>query len=103
MKRTTNSVCGSLLGTSHLINFIVNRMTGLLVSFALAFVCATSTYALGQKRYVEFTASPCAMRLGGYGVAAPIIVDSQDYPGVLPAAHDLQTDIERVTKIIPAF
>src|SRR6267143_3582160 len=62
----------------------------------------TSTYALGQKRYVEFTSSPGAIRLGGDGVAAPIIVDSQDYPGVLRAAHDLQTDIERVTKIRPA-
>ncbi len=85
-----------------MINFIVNRMTGLLVSFALALVCTTSTYALGQKRYVEFIGSPGAIRLGGDGVAAPIIVDSQDYPGVLRAAHDLQTDIERVTKIRPA-
>ena len=62
----------------------------------------TSTYGLGQKRYVEFTSSPGAIRLSGDGVAAPIIVDSQDYPGTLRAAHDLQTDIERVTKIKPA-
>src|SRR6267378_3421548 len=71
-----------------------------------AFICAlaavTSIHALGQTRYVEFTSSPGAIRLGGDGVAAPIIVDSQDYPGVLRAAHDLQTDIERVTKIRPA-
>jgi hypothetical protein len=44
----------------------------------LAFVCATSTYALGQKRYVEFTSSPGAIRLGGDGVAAPLLFD-QDY------------------------
>jgi len=66
------------------------------------FVAVSSSYALGQKRYVEFTSSPGAIQLAVDGVAASIIVDSQDYPGVLRAAHDLQTDIERVTKIRPA-
>ena len=68
-----------------------------------ALVCVTSTYAIGQKRYVEFTSSPGAIRLAGDGAASPIIVDSQDYPGVLRAARDLKTDIERVTKIRPAM
>jgi hypothetical protein len=37
------------------------------------------------------------------GHAASILVDSQDYPGVIRAARDLQTDIERVTKMKPAL
>ncbi len=37
------------------------------------------------------------------GQAASILVDSQDYPGVIRAARDLQTDIERVTKMKPAL
>ena len=86
-----------------MLNFIMTRMTGVLVAFVLALVCATSIYGLGQTRYVEFSASPGAIRLYGDGVAAAIIVDSQEYPGVLRAAHDLQTDIERVTKIRPAL
>ena len=74
-------------------NFIVTRMTRVLVAFVLALVCATSIYALGQTRYVEFAASLGAIRVAGDGVAAPIIVDSQDWPGMLRAARDLQTYI----------
>ncbi len=73
------------------------------VAFFLALVCATTIHALGQKRYVEFTTSPGAIRLSGNGVAAPIIIDSRDYPGVLRAAHDLQTDLERVARIRPVI
>ena len=86
-----------------MLNFIVAKMKGVLFAFVLALVGATSIYALGQTRYVEFTTSPGAIRLSGNGVAAAIVVDSQDYPGVLRAARDLQTDIERVTKIRPAL
>jgi hypothetical protein len=60
-----------------------------------------SARAIGRPRYVEFTATPGALRLVTGGVAAPIILDSQDYPGVLRAARDLGADIERVTKVRP--
>ena len=33
--------------------------------------------------------------------AAPLFLDSNDYPGVLRAAGDLQADIERVTGVRP--
>jgi hypothetical protein len=85
------------------LSFIGTKMTGLLVAFALALVCATTIFAIGRTRYVEFTPSPGASRLYGDGVAAAIIVDSKDYPGVLRAARDLQADVERVTKIRPAL
>jgi hypothetical protein len=66
-------------------------------------ICPSSIYALGQDRYVTFTASPGSLQLVSNKTAAPILVDSNDYPGVLRAARDLQTDIERVTQIKPAL
>jgi len=77
-------------------------MVSIIKVLLCTFAVVTSTYALGQKRYVEFTPSPGAIRLAGKFVAAPIVLDSQDYPGVLRAARDLQGDIERVTKLRPA-
>jgi len=66
-------------------------------------LCATLTYAIGQKHYVEFASTPAAVPLVTGGVASPILADSQDYPGVLRAARDLQKDIARVTTCEPAF
>ncbi|MFL6208559.1 MAG: glycosyl hydrolase 115 family protein [Pyrinomonadaceae bacterium] len=76
----------------------VARVLGVLLC---TLICTPATYALGQTRYVEFAALPGSLRLVSAGVAAPILLDSQDYPGVLRAARDLQTDIGRVTKIQP--
>jgi hypothetical protein len=67
-----------------------------------ALACAAPAWAIGRPRFVEFKATPGAFVLFNKGVAAPILIDSQDYPGVLRAARDLQTDIERVTKTRPA-
>ena len=72
-------------------------------SFLCALCWAPSIFALGQTRYVEFAATPGSVRLASNGTAAPIVVDSQDYPGVLRAARDLQTDIDRVSRIRPAI
>jgi len=60
-------------------------------------LCVNLTYALGQKQYVEFAGTPGALPLVARGVALPILADSQDFPGVLRAARDLQKDIARVT------
>jgi hypothetical protein len=66
-------------------------------------LCVTLTYALGQKQYVEFAVTPGALPLVARGVALPILADSQDFPGVLRAARDLQKDIGRVTSREPSF
>ena len=86
-----------------MLNLIVTRMTGALFAFILALVCATTIYALGQTHYVAFAPSPGSARLASDGTATTILTDSQDFPGVLRAARDLQTDIERVTKIRPGI
>lgn len=61
-----------------------------------------TAFALGQTRYVAFNPMPNALQLVGGRAAAPILLDSQDYAGVLRAAHDLQADVNRVTRIQPA-
>jgi hypothetical protein len=76
---------------------------GIIKVLVCALACVTSAYALGQTRYVEFAATPGAIRLAGGGGAATMLTDSQDYPGVLRAARDLQTDISRVTSVRPAM
>ncbi|MBF9237734.1 glycosyl hydrolase 115 family protein [Hymenobacter sp. BT683] len=44
-----------------------------------------------------------AFALAANGKVAPIHASANDWPGVLRAAKDLQADVERVTKISPAF
>jgi len=56
--------------------------------------------AVGDERYVEFANRRGDFPIIGGGAAAAIYVDPGDYPGVLRAAKDLKTDIERVTERI---
>jgi hypothetical protein len=65
----------------------------------LAAVCNAG--AIGQERYIELSPG-----LGSFAIAddhelAQIYVDTNDYWGVVRAAHDLQTDISRVTGRTP--
>jgi hypothetical protein len=57
--------------------------------------------AIGSPRYIEVTAGPDRVVLVARGVAAPIVVDAADWPGVRRAADDLQADIARVTGTTP--
>ena len=66
-------------------------------------LAVSSIYAIGQVRYVEFAEKPESARIVSAGVATPIVVDSKDYAGVLRAARDLQSDIERVTGVRPSL
>ncbi len=59
--------------------------------------------ALGQPQYVETQRSPGSFQIGARHHAAAICVDTNDWPGVVRAAHDLQTDIARVTGRTPEF
>ena len=60
-------------------------------------------HAIGQPRYVDFTAAAGSFPLVAGGRADSILVDPADYPGVLRAVRDLQTDIARVTKQQPSL
>jgi hypothetical protein len=59
--------------------------------------------ALGQPKIIEPTPAAGSLRLVQSGSAAPIAVDSADYPGVLRAARDLQADIERISGVKPSL
>ncbi len=73
----------------------------ILITFQLLLLAVAMTpmrcLALGQPRSVENTSAPGSFPLVHLGDAAKLYVDGGDYPGVMRAAHDLQTDILRVS------
>ena len=75
---------------------------GLLILVSLV-LTARIGLALGQPKIVESVQSAGSLGLVQSGSAATIVVDSSDYPGVLRAARDLQTDIERVSGVRPVL
>src|SRR6266571_2435274 len=52
---------------------------------------------MGEDRYMDSAYHPGDFSIVTRNVAATLFVDSTDFPGVVRAANDLQTDIERVT------
>ncbi|MGB8480416.1 MAG: glycosyl hydrolase 115 family protein [Acidobacteriaceae bacterium] len=72
--------------------------------FLLVFLfCCGSlfAYTLGETPYVEYSASPRSFVIAANGHATSMYVDANDDPGVVRAAHDLQSDIHRVTTLTP--
>jgi hypothetical protein len=71
----------------------------------MTFVCSVclsaNAFALGQTHYVDTTSARGNFVIVQGRRAAAIYVDSTDYPGVSRAAHDLQSDIEKVTDCAP--
>ena len=63
----------------------------------LLLLLPASVWALGQEQYVTGTAGPGDFPIYANKVAADILVETNDFPGVVRAANDLQTDIHRVT------
>ena len=57
---------------------------------------AAQLHALGQPRYVEEKPCPGCFPVASSGSLATILVDRDDYPGVVRAAADLRDDINRV-------
>lgn len=53
--------------------------------------------------YVKFEPGPDRFCLVSSGKAAPLVVNEQDFPGVVRVVGDLQTDIERVSQVKPAI
>jgi Glycosyl hydrolase family 115/Gylcosyl hydrolase family 115 C-terminal domain len=65
----------------------------------LAAICNAG--AIGRERYVELSRSRGSFAVANPRGLAQIYVDPNDYWGVVRAAHDLQTDISRVTGRTP--
>jgi hypothetical protein len=62
---------------------------------------APSADAPSTGRYVTTTPLAQSFPLVEGGLAAPIVVSSGDYPGVVRVVDDLSTDIARVTQVTP--
>jgi hypothetical protein len=69
----------------------------------LAFICCSHrALALGEPNYIETKASPGSFPLVSDAVAN-ILADTNDWTGVIRAANDLRTDVNRVTGRSPAI
>jgi hypothetical protein len=58
---------------------------------------------LRAQSYVQFAPAPGKFPLVANRTAATLIVDPADWPGVIRAAKDLQSDIQKVSAVAPAF
>jgi hypothetical protein len=79
----------------HVIKLLLPLLLGLLL-------LSRDGFALGEVHYVENSPDRGSFALVGTGTAA-ILVDKNDWPGVVRAAHDLQADVARVTGRTPAM
>ena len=64
---------------------------------ACAVFAPSAGFAIGQKDLVGFTPEPDSFPLVAAKTAANILVDANDWPGVLRTAGDLAADIRRVS------
>lgn len=74
-----------------------------LVTIAMIGTVAQSVFALGEKPIVKDTDSKGSVRLLYGGHAATIIVDADDYKGVVRVAGDIQKDLLRVSGVTPTL
>jgi hypothetical protein len=83
---------------------LMRRAVRVIALILASMVTALAGPSLGlQTDIVSNQAEPGSFPLVAGRLAAPIFLDSADWPGVLRAGGDLQADIERVTGIKPAL
>jgi len=68
-----------------------------------AFLAIHSVVGIGQPSCISFTSSNSAFSIVSGRKAAPILLSSDDWPGVHLAASNFAADINRVSGIKPAF
>ncbi len=70
----------------------------------LAFAaCPARSYAVGQPQYVKFAPVKNGFTIAHNGATAKLYVAPGDWWGVIHAAHNLQSDIRRVTGVTPGL
>jgi hypothetical protein len=78
------------------------RQNALPAVFALLLLLSVDvSAALGDPQYISFAPQKGALALVRNGTSVPLQLDAGDHPGVVRAARDLQSDIERVTGVRP--
>ena len=70
-------------------------------ALALLFAGASRAFALGEQQYVAFTPQGRGFALVQAHTATPLLISASDWPGVVRAAGDLRSDLDRVTGIAP--
>src|SRR6266849_3732974 len=65
------------------------------------FALAPTVGAIGRTRYVKSTHHSGDFPILQNKTAATVVVDGDDYPGVIRAAGDFRLDVERVTGVAP--
>jgi len=83
--------------------FSICFSSSLLLLFCFAISLAPDARALGKASIMEPDSAKPGLALLRQGRAAPIFVDAADHAGVLRAAGDLQSDIEKVGAVKPAL
>jgi hypothetical protein len=76
-------------------------MKKLIFVFSLLFVCCLRVWATDDHSYITAKPGTGTFALSANGKSAPLWVSDQDFPGVIRAAKDLQTDISAVTHSKP--
>ena len=61
----------------------------LFFAVSVCLLAALSTFALGQPQYVADRASPGSFLIAEDSSLATLFVDTNDFPGVVRAVHDL--------------
>jgi len=74
-----------------------------LIFLLVLFLAPVATFGLGQTQYIGGSASPGSFLIADASVLATLFVEPNDFPGVIRAATDLQTDIARVTRHTPGL
>jgi len=65
--------------------------------------CSSTAYAVGEPAYISFKSKPGYFGLTVAGKPAPLYISADDYPGVIRALKDLQSDITSVTGTKPGL
>jgi len=84
-------------GTMRLVR-AARAIVGLLAGLAVAL---SARAALGERPIVSFEPVPGGFPMADGGYAAPLLVDPNDWPGVVQVVRDLQADVERVCGVKP--
>src|SRR5258708_6950832 len=96
--RSVSSVeLGWSCGSSRLLGRLWMFARSIQLTLLCLLVLGASGFGLGEQRYVETVSRPGSFPIAQSGAAASIYVDSNDYAGVIRAAHDVGSDIARVT------
>ena len=72
-----------------------------LFCFSLATSLPTASWAIGTPSYVSTTSGKNFFTLSASGKSNPLFINTSDFPGVIRALKDLQSDINKVTNHKP--